>query len=249
MLPEVLDRLPSLIQGLPENQVTIGAVALCSICEQLPAHAPADLEARLVKLACELFAQVSNPLKRENIVAALLDDPARLTGPILLLQALRPRSDVTNGAAAMSLSIEQFRRLIKPAIAKLQENALAGTLWNSREAGTLIKRWWEWSGEKEEVQRWLLQQVKEPAHARAWLRSFLSASTSSPGREMLLQLEELGQYCDPNAVALSAAQATGDGIDRAAAKRLGQVLASKGSSGSFAVRAINVPLEVDGAGQ
>lgn len=242
-LPEVLDRLPPLIQGQPETQVTIASVALCGICDQIPTAAPDDLETRLVKFACELFAEVKNPLRRENIVAALLDDPTRLTGPILLLHALRPRSDLTNGAALSTLSVEQFRRLVTPALSKLQEAALSGAIWHSREAGALIRRWWEWSSHKDELQRWLLNQVKEPGHARAWLRTFLAPSPTAPGKELLLQFEELRQYCDPAPLAIAALQAPGDAVDRAAAKRLSHVLANKGTANGLTLRTVSVPLE------
>ncbi|HUR59020.1 MAG TPA: P-loop NTPase fold protein, partial [Opitutaceae bacterium] len=85
VLPEVLDRLPAVLDPVPENHLPLASAALCGICDQIPKEAPADLEGRLVRFAGELFARMKNAMKREDVMAALLEDPERLTGPILLL--------------------------------------------------------------------------------------------------------------------------------------------------------------------
>jgi hypothetical protein len=166
---------------------------------------------------------------------------------VLLLHALRPRSDTANGSTAASLTLEQFRRLIATALDKLKENALSGAIWRSREAGTLIKRWWDWSTGKDAVHGWLLHQVKEPENARRWLRTFVVPSPTSPGRELTLQLDEMGQYCDLNAVSAGVNQPGGDAIDRAAAQLLTQVLANKGTSAGLSLRTLTIPLEAAAA--
>ena len=246
-LPEVLDRLPALLETLSESQLAVAAAALCGICDQIPKDAPADVENRLVRFAAELFARLRNPVKREDIVAALLDDSSRLTGAILLLQHLRPRADAPAAAGGTALSIEQFRRLVKPAAEKLRESALAGHIWRSREYGALIRRWWEWSGDKGAVRQWLLEQIRQPEHARAWLRTFLDGSNSSSPKERVLQFEEIGQFCDPAVLAASAALASGDGVDRAAARALAQALAPQGTAHAIARRTLVVHLEAEAA--
>lgn len=243
VLPEVLDRLPGVLDPLPDNQVPLAAAALCGICDQIPPGVPADVEARLVRFAAELFARLKNPMKREDIVAALLDDPERLTGPVQLLHCLRPKAEAPGAAGGASLSIEQFRRLVKPATARLRESALAGSIWRSREYGALIRRWLEWSANKDEVRQWLLEQVKQPEHARAWLRTFLEAAPSGSSRELVLQLEELGTFCDAQALMASATQPGGDGVDRATARSLAQAIAPKGTTPAVVLRTVLVHLD------
>lgn len=245
VLPEVLERIPPLLGTLTEADAAVAAAALAGICDRIPAGAPDDIETRLIRLAGELFARLQNPLKRETVVAELLDDGTRLTGPILLLYQLRPRSDLPAGTASTCVSIEQFRRLIKPALERLQASAADGSIWRSREYGALIKRWWEWSTNRDEIRRWLLEEMKQPERARAWLRAFLAPSPTA-AREMVFQLEELGQYCDPAAVATAAAKAEGDGIDRAAVRTVAQALSPRGTSAGFALRTLVVKLDGEG---
>lgn len=247
VLAEVLERLPPLLEAFPESHVAASASALSGICDQIPAGAPEDIENRLIRLASDLFARLENPLKRENVMAELLEDASRLTGPILLLHQLRPRAEVPAGSGTTSLSIEQFRRLLKPALLRLQVSAADGGIWRSRECGSLIRRWWEWAGNKDEVREWLLHEVKQPEHARAWLRTFVAAASTAQPRERVLLLEDLSQFCDPALVATAAAQAGGDGIDRAAARTLVQALAPKGTSAGFALRNLVVRVEAEAA--
>lgn len=246
VLPEVLDRLPALLDALGEKQLAATAAALCGICDQLPPDAPSDVAGRLVRLATDLFARLKNPMKREDIVAALLDDSNCLTGPILLLQNLRPRAESPVVAGGTALSIEQFRRLVKPAVEKLRESALAGNIWRSREYGALIRRWWDWS-DKGAVRPWLLEQIRQPEPARAWLRTFLESATSSSPRERVLQLEEIAQYCDPAVLAASALKASGDDVDRAAVRALSQALAPQGTTPAIPLRTLLVKLEGEAA--
>ncbi|MDO8540273.1 MAG: P-loop NTPase fold protein [Opitutaceae bacterium] len=243
VLPEVLERLPALIPNLSESHAAASASAFSDLCDQLPATAPEDMEGRVIRLACDLFGRLQNPLKRENVMTELLDDPGHLTGPILLLQQMRPRSDVPAGVGTTSLSVEQFRRVVKPAAARLQASANDGSIWRSREYGSLIRRWWEWSENRDEVRQWLLEQVKEPEHAQAWLHTFLAPSPTAQPKEMMLQLEDLGQFCDPTLVATAAAKATSSGMDRAAARALMQALSPKGTSAGFALRTLVVKLD------
>lgn len=239
-LPEVLERLPPLLDSLGETEVAATSGALCKICDQLPERVPDETPTRLVKFAAELFARLQNPLKRENILAELLEDPARLTGPILLLHQLRPRADAAAGSA---ITIEQFRRLVKPAVERLQASAADGSIWRSREYGALIRRWWEWTTNRDEVRQWLLEQTMNPEHARAWLRAFVGPSPATQSRELVLQLEELAQFSDPAALAAAAAKSTGDGVDRATNRALAQALSPRGTSPAFALRTLVVKLE------
>lgn len=245
VLPEVLERIPPLLGALTEPDLVAASSALAGICDQIPAGAPEELEQRLIRLAGELFARLQNPLKRENVVTELLEDSTRLTGPILLLHQLRPRTDVPAGTTSPCVSIEQFRRLLKPALSRLQESSADGSIWKSREYGSLIKRWWEWSVNRDEIRRWLMDEMKQPERARAWLRTFLAPSGTP--REMVFQLEDLGQYCDPAAVATAATKAEGDGLDRATARTVTQALAPRGTSAGFALRTLVVKLDGEAA--
>ncbi len=247
VISEVLERLPALLGGLPESHIVPSASALCTICDRIPAGAPEDVESRAIRLAAELFARLPNPLKRENAITELIDDPARLTGPILLLQQLRPRPDLPVGGGTTSLSVEQFRRVVQPAVARLQAGASDGAIWRSREYGALIRRWWEWSGSKDEVRSWLLDQVIQPEHACAWLRTFLAPAPNASAGETTLQLEELGQFCDPALVAAAAAKATSTGLDRAAVRALLQAMGARNTSANAPRRTLVVKLEAEAA--
>jgi hypothetical protein len=247
VLPEVLDRLPAVLDPLPESHVPLAAAALCGICDQLPKDSPADMENRLVRFAADLFARLKNAMKREDIVAALLEDPERLTGPILLMHQLRPRTDGPGAVAGSSLSIEQFRRLVKPAAARLRDAAISGAIWQSREYGALIRRWWEWSANKEGNREWMLEQLKQPDHARAWLRTFIDVAAAPGPHELVLQLEDLGTFCDPTALAAAAAQPGGDNVDRATVRSLGMALAPKGSASATVLRTLVVKLDAEAA--
>lgn len=180
---ELLERLRSVSDDIPESEVAPLSMSLLDLSDELPTAPPgsllsADPDREVGQLVAHLMTRIPERNARFKILSDSIAATDAITGPLMLVSYLDYDADQNPDSMEGIVDSESRHQLKKELLHRMWETVRSGKVWKIRRSAFLLFSIRRWDG-NDDILKFIRTAVADPKVAISFLEAMLNKSQES----------------------------------------------------------------------